>query len=107
MSLSTSDVQVAGISSLLVDLRTGLKQVRATILEPAEQQSSMTPAEKQAAASMFAFHRDSRAAFVQLEVSATSACSEPAVMVKMTNLPAPPAPFPPPAPSLPRPHTQA
>lgn len=63
-------VQVAGISSLLLDLRSGLKQVRTNILEPAErQQDSMTPAQQEAAASMLAFHRDSRAAFLELEVS--------------------------------------
>lgn len=61
-------LQVAGISSLLVDLRSGLKQVRTTLLEPAERlQSSTTPVEQAAAASMLAFHRDSRAAFVELE----------------------------------------
>lgn len=54
-----------------MDLRTGLKQVRTTILEPVQQQSGMSPAEQQAAASMLAFHRDSRAAFVELEVRAT------------------------------------
>lgn len=56
-----------------MDLRTGLKQVRTTILEPVQQQSGMSPAEQQAAASMLAFHKDSRAAFVELEVRAFSA----------------------------------
>ena len=54
-----------------MDLRSGLKQVRTTILEPFQQQGSTSPAEQQAAASMLAFHRDSRAAFVELEVRAT------------------------------------
>lgn len=75
MSTSICNVQVAGISSLLVDLRTGLKQVRTTLLEPAQQQSSMTPAQQQATASMLAFHRDSRAAFVELEVGTLPCCS--------------------------------
>lgn len=59
-----------------MDLRTGLKQVRTTILEPAQQQSGSSPAQQQATAAMLAFHRDSRAAFVELEVRVTPGHSD-------------------------------
>lgn len=65
----TLGLQVSGISSLLVDLRSGLKKVRTTILEPAEQQSDLLPADKVALDAMTAFHKNSRTCFMELEVS--------------------------------------
>ncbi len=61
-------LQVSGISTLLVDLRVGLKKIRTTILEPAEQQSEMSPTERETLDRMSAFHRDSRQLFSELEV---------------------------------------
>ena len=61
-------VQVSGIAGLLVDLRTGLKQLRSTILEPAEQRTDLSASDKEALDCVVTFHRDSRATFVQLEV---------------------------------------
>ena len=46
-----------------------MKQVRTTILEPAEQISILTPADKRAVDAMLAFHRESRAAYMELEAS--------------------------------------
>ena len=63
-------LQVSGINSLLVDLRTGLKQVRSTILEPAEQQASMSAGDRQALDHMISFHQTGKATFQELEVSA-------------------------------------
>lgn len=61
-------LQVSGITTLLVDLRVGLKKIRTTILEPAEQQSEVSPTEREALDRMSAFHRDSRQLFSELEV---------------------------------------
>ncbi len=61
-------LQVSGITTLLVDLRVGLKKIRTTILEPAEQQSELLPTEREALDRMSAFHRDSRQLFSELEV---------------------------------------
>lgn len=61
-------LQVSGITTLLVDLRVGLKKIRTTILEPAEQQSEVSPTEREALDKMSAFHRDSRQLFSELEV---------------------------------------
>ncbi|KAA6423140.1 MAG: hypothetical protein FRX49_07127 [Trebouxia sp. A1-2] len=58
---------VSGITTLLVDLRVGLKKIRTTILEPAEQQSEVSPTEREALDRMSAFHRDSRQLFSELE----------------------------------------
>ncbi|DBA93025.1 TPA: hypothetical protein ACH3X2_003364 [Trebouxia sp. C0005] len=60
-------LQVSGITTLLVDLRVGLKKIRTTILEPAEQQSEVSPTEREALDRMSAFHRDSRQLFSELE----------------------------------------
>ena len=61
-------LQVSGITTLLVDLRVGLKKIRTTILEPAEQQSEVSSTEREALDRMSAFHRDSRQLFSELEV---------------------------------------
>ena len=61
-------LQVSGITTLLVDLRLGLKKIRTTILEPAEQQGEVSPTEREALDRMSAFHRDSRRLFSELEV---------------------------------------
>ena len=61
-------VQVSGINSLLTDLRAGLKKLRATILQPAEQLSDMVPADRAALDLMVTFHQDSKATFLELEV---------------------------------------
>ena len=60
---------MSGISTLLVDLRLGLKKVRTTILEPAEQRSDLSPTDQEALARMGAFHQKSRNLFGELEVS--------------------------------------
>ena len=61
-------IQVSGITTLLMDLRVGLKKIRSTILEPAEQQGEVSPTEREALDRMSAFHRDSRQLFSELEV---------------------------------------
>lgn len=60
-------LQVSGITTLLMDLRVGLKKIRSTILEPAEQQGELSPTEREALDRMSAFHRDSRQLFSELE----------------------------------------
>ncbi|DBA79106.1 hypothetical protein WJX77_006729 [Trebouxia sp. C0004] len=60
-------LQVSGITTLLVDLRVGLKKIRTTILEPAEQQSELSPTGTEALNRMSEFHRDSRQLFSELE----------------------------------------